>query len=105
MKKEFVDIVKNDPNYKELVSKRTSFSIKLTLSMLIVYFAFILTIAFEPSFLGTPIAKGSVITLGIPVGIFVIVFAFVLTGVYTYRANGEFDLLSKKIEKNLKDSL
>ena len=105
MKKEFVDIVKEDPNYQKLVSKRTSFSIKLTLLMLVVYFAFILTIAFEPSLLGIPISQTSVTTIGIPVGIFVIIFAFILTGIYTYKANGEFDELSKKVQQNLKENL
>ncbi len=105
MKKEFVDIIKDDPNYRDLVAKRTSFSLKLTAAMLIVYFTFILTIAFEPSLLSIPLSEGSVTTIGIPLGVFVILFAFVLTGIYTYRANGEFDNLSKKINQRLKESL
>jgi len=105
MKNEYVGIIKDDPNYKKLISRRSSFSIKLTVAMLIVYFSFILSIAFEPSLLGIPISSGSVITVGIPVGIFVIIFAFVLTGIYTYKANSEFDDLSKKISKNLKEKL
>jgi len=105
MKPEYVDIIKNNPSYKELVKKRTSFSLKLTAAMLIVYFSFILTIAFEPSLLSTPLYDGAVTTIGIPLGVFVIIFAFVLTGIYTSKANGEFDTLSKKINQNLKDSL
>lgn len=68
-----------------------------------VYFAFILTIAFNPSLLGTPLAEGSVTTVGIPVGIAVIIFAFVLTGIYTNRANGEFDDLANKIKDSVKE--
>ena len=105
MKKEFVDIIKDDPNYKELVAKRTSFSLKLTAAMLIAYFTFILTIAFEPSLLGAALYEGSVTTIGIPIGVAVIIFAFILTGLYTYRANGEFDSLSRKINEKLKESL
>ena len=103
MKKELVEQIKNDPNYKELVQKRTSFSIKLTVAMLVVYFAFILTIAFDPKLLGTPISSDSVTTIGIPIGMAVIVFAFVLTGIYTKRANGEFDDLSNKIKNSVKE--
>jgi uncharacterized membrane protein (DUF485 family) len=33
----------------------------------------------------------------------VIVFAFVLTGIYTKRANGEFDDLTNKIKNSVKD--
>ena len=104
MNKELVEKIKNDPNYQELVSKRSGFSIKLTIAMLVVYFTFILTIAFNPSALGTPLSADSVTTIGIPVGIAVIIFAFILTGIYTKRANGEFDDLNNKIKESVKDS-
>lgn len=104
MNKELVEKIKGDENYKELVSKRSSFSIKLSIAMLLVYFIFILTIAFSPSFLGTPISSDSVTTIGIPIGIFVIIFAFVLTGIYTKRANSEFDDLVKKVKKAVEEN-
>ena len=103
MTQELVDKIKNNPDYQELVSKRSSFSIKLSIAMLVVYFTFILTIAFNPSALGTPISSDSVTTIGIPIGIAIIVFAFVLTGIYTKRANGEFDDLSNKIKQAIKE--
>lgn len=103
MQKDIVEKIKNDPNYQELVSKRSSFSIKLTIVMLIVYFAFIMTIAFEPSALGVPLSSGSVTSVGIPVGMAVILFAFILTGIYTKRANSEFDDLTAKIKKSLEE--
>ena len=104
MNKELVDKIKNNPDYQELVSKRTSFSIKLTIAMLVVYFTFILTIAFNPSALGTPLSSDSVTSIGIPIGIAIIIFAFVLTGIYTKRANGEFDDLSNKIKESIKEN-
>jgi uncharacterized membrane protein (DUF485 family) len=103
MTQELVDKIKNNPDYQELVSKRTSFSIKLSVAMLVVYFTFILTIAFNPSALGTPLSSDSVTTIGIPIGIVIIIFAFVLTGIYTKRANGEFDELSNKIKQAIKE--
>jgi len=103
MKKELIEQIKNDPNYQELVVKRSSFAIILTVAMLVVYFAFILTIAFDPKLLGTPLSSDSVTTIGIPIGIFVIVFAFILTGIYTQRANSEFDELSNKIKNSIKE--
>jgi uncharacterized membrane protein (DUF485 family) len=104
MNKELVEKIKNNPDYQELVSKRSSFAITLSVLMLVVYFAFILTIAFNPSALGTPLSSDSVTTIGIPVGISVIIFAFVLTGIYTKRANGEFDDLNKRIKESIKDN-
>jgi len=103
MTQELVDKIKNNPDYQELVSKRSSFSIKLSIAMLVVYFTFILTIAFNPSALGNPISSDSVTTIGIPIGIAIIIFAFVLTGIYTKRANGEFDDLSNKIKQAIKE--
>ncbi|MBU0721498.1 DUF485 domain-containing protein [bacterium] len=104
MNKELVEKIKNDPNYQELVSKRNGFAVKLSIAMLVVYFTFILTIAFNPSALGTPISADSVTTIGIPIGIAVIIFAFILTGIYTKRANSEFDDLNNKIKNSIKDN-
>lgn len=105
MKEEFVKIIKEDVNYQKLLKQRTWFSLKLTLSILVAYFSFILTIAFEPTLLATPLFEGWVTTIGIPIGIFIILFAFTLTGVYTFRANREFDELSQKIAKNLEEKI
>ena len=103
MNKELVDKIKNNPDYQELVSKRSSFAIKLSVAMLVVYFTFILTIAFNPAALGAPLSADSVTTIGIPIGIVIIVFAFILTGIYTKRANGEFDDLNNKIKQAVKE--
>lgn len=103
MNEDIVKKVKSTPHYHELISKRKSFSIKLSIAMLVVYFAFILVIAFEPSIFAITLSSDSVVTVGIPIGIFVIVFAFGLTGIYTKRANAEFDDLTRKIKEELKD--
>ena len=103
MTQELVDKIKNNPDYQELVKKRTSFSIKLSVAMLVVYFTFILTIAFNPTALGTPLSSDTVTSIGIPIGMAIIVFAFVLTGIYTRRANGEFDDLSNRIKQAIKE--
>ena len=102
MNHELVDRVKNDPNFQKLVRERSKFAWKLTIAMLIVYFSFILTIAFNPSALGTPLGDDTVTTVGIPVGIAIIIFAFGLTGIYVKRANTEFDDLTQKIKDNAK---
>jgi uncharacterized membrane protein (DUF485 family) len=65
--------------------------------MLVIYYGFVLMLAFSPSTLGTPIAAGMVTTVGIPVGVAIILSAFVLTGVYVYKANKEFDPLNQQI--------
>jgi uncharacterized membrane protein (DUF485 family) len=104
MRKEQVETIKSDPNFQELVTKRSKFAWTLTAAMLVVYFAFILTIAFDPSALGTPLGDDTVTTVGIPVGMAIIVFAFALTGIYVRRANSEFDALTAKIKEKAKET-
>ena len=65
------------------------------------YLAFILLIAFAPGWLGTPLSDSTTVTRGIPVGVGLILSSFVLTGIYVFRANGEFDELNQKILKGV----
>lgn len=73
---------------------------KLAIAMLVVYFSFIGLIAFNKGILGASLS-GGVTTVGIVVGLAIIIFSFVLTGIYTKRANSEFDDLSNKIKEDI----
>lgn len=88
--------IRNNPKFQELVSKRTSFAWMLSIIMLVIYFGFILIIAFAPTFLGTKLGSG-VTTIGFPIGVGVILSAIVLTGLYVRKANGEYDELTRQI--------
>ncbi len=101
MQDPIVEKLVNNPKYHELVSKRARFGWTCAILMLAVYYAFIMTIAFAPQVLGQPLSEGSVITVGIPVGFGVIIFAFVLTGIYVYRANTEFDRLNNELKREV----
>ena len=91
--------VQKNPKFAELVSKKTSFGWMLSIVMLAIYYGFILILAFNPQSLGTSLS-GGVITVGIPVGLFIIISAFLLTGVYVRKANTEIDKLNQEmIEK------
>ena len=93
-----LEAIQRDPNYQELVRRRSSFGWTLSLIMLVIYFGFILLVAYAPKFLGMRLGTG-VTTIGIPIGLFVIVSAFVLTGIYVHRANGDYDALTEQIAK------
>ena len=86
------------PKYIELKAKRTRFGWWLTLAMMVVYYGFILLVAFNKPFLATRIGDG-VMTLGMPIGFGVIVFTVVITAYYVQRANGEFDDLADAVAK------
>jgi len=98
MDKETVERIQNDPDYKKLVSNRTSFAWILSIIMLVVYYAYILIIAFSKETFHQPVSEGSLMTVGVPVGVAIIIFSFVMTGIYVKRANSEFDELTNKIK-------
>jgi len=94
--------IEKSARFKELVRKRQAFALILSLIMLVLYVGFILLIAFAPGWLGTPLHEGTNVTRGIPLGVGLIVISFVLTAIYVWRANGEFDRLTKQILSEVK---
>jgi len=101
MNKQMIEQIKNDPDFIRLTRSRSRFAWTLSAIMLLIYFGFVLTIAFNPALLGTPLFQGTVTTVGIPIGIGVIVSAFILTGIYVRRANNEFDALNNRIKEKV----
>lgn len=94
--------IRNNPKFHELVAKRSAFAWTLSITMLCIYFGFILLVAYGKAFLATPLGEGTVTTVGIPIGVAVIVSAFALTGIYVRRANSEFDELNRQIIEETK---
>jgi uncharacterized membrane protein (DUF485 family) len=92
--------IEADPRYQELVRRRSRYTWMLTGIMLVVFFGYILLIAFNKEFLAQPISPGSVTSLGIPIGIGVILIGIALTGVYVRRANSDFDPMTKSIRED-----
>ena len=100
MEDELVRRIRANPKYEQLVSKRSSYGWVLTALMLIVYYGYILLVAFNKELLATRIGAG-VTTWGIPIGLFVIVFTIIITGIYVRRANSEFDEMADEIRKEM----
>lgn len=93
------DILAN-PKYQELIQKRGRFAWILSIIVLVVYFGFVLIVAFDPKLLA--IKLYGVTTLAIPVGVAIIIMSFVLTGIYVKRANSEFDDMVTEIKNSVK---
>jgi len=87
------------PEFKSLVARRWVVSLILTALLLVSYFGFILTLAFNKELLAAKI--GAHVTLGIPVGVGIIVFAWLLTGVYVWWANRHYDRSVKAIRDRM----
>ena len=98
METDLAERIAAHPKYQELKAKRTSFGWWLTLAMMVVYYGFIMLVAFNKPFLSQRLGDG-VMTVGIPIGFGVIVFTIVITAIYVRRANSEFDDLSADIAK------
>ena len=94
-----IEKIKSHPKYAQLKSQRNSFGWTLSILMLVVYYGYIALIAFDKAFLAQPIGAG-VTTLGIPLGMGVIVFTIVITGIYVARANSAYDSLTQDILKD-----
>jgi uncharacterized membrane protein (DUF485 family) len=90
--------VVSNPKYQELKAKRSSFGWTLTWAMMIVYYGFILLVAFNKEFLSQKLGEG-VMTIGVPIGFGVIVFTVIITIIYVKRANSEYDDLTAAITK------
>ena len=88
--------IRANPKYHELRRKRNAFGWTLALLMLVVYYGYIALIAFNKPFLSQPLGTG-VTTLGVPIGMGVILFTIIITGFYVRRANSEFDALTRAI--------
>ena len=61
------------------------------------YFGFILMIAFAPDFLTQPLSADTVIPVGMPIGVGVILVSCILTAIYVRQANSVFDPLTDEI--------
>lgn len=98
MNDDLVQRIASNPKYLELKAKRSSFGWWLTLAMMVVYYGFILLVAFNKQFLSQRLGEG-VMTVGIPIGFGVIVFTVIITTIYVRRANREYDDLAAAISK------
>ena len=88
------------PRFQELVRQRTKFAWTLSIAMLVIYFGFILLVAFAKPLLAAKIGDG-VTSLGIILGLGVILSAFVLTGIYVQRANSRFDEMTRHLTREI----
>jgi uncharacterized membrane protein (DUF485 family) len=82
--------ISSDERYLALVRTRSRFAWSLSIVVLIVYFGFVGLVAFNKPLLGRSLFGGAT-SVGIPVGLGIILLSITLTAVYVRRANGAFD--------------
>jgi uncharacterized membrane protein (DUF485 family) len=90
------------PLFHRLAFERRCLGLVLATAMAVTYFAYILTIAFRPTLLGTPLFEGSVVTWGVVIGAGSLSVVFILTAVYVLVANTRLDAISQRLQEDLK---
>ena len=100
MQDPMVERIARNPKYQQLKATRNRLGWTLTILMLIVYYGYIGLIAFDKAFLAKPIGAG-VTTLGVPIGMGVILFTIAITVYYVRIANNKFDALTEEILKDV----
>ena len=94
--------IRRDPKYLELVKRRNSFQLLMTILVLIGFYTFIFIVAFQPAWLAKPVSQGAATSLGIYIGVGLMIAFWILTGIYIYRANRVFDVLNDELIQNYK---
>ena len=93
-----LDRITKNPKFLEFVAMRSRYGIIMSIISAAAYYGFILLVAFDKELLAKKIGSG-VMTLGVPLGVGVIVFTIILTWIYVRRANIEFDATNEAIIK------
>ena len=94
-----LDRITANPKFLEFVAMRSTYSIIMAIVSAAAYYGFILLVAFNKEFLAQKIGEGYTMSVGVPIGVAVIVFTIVLTWVYVRRANTEFDAINEALIK------
>lgn len=91
--------VRRNPKFHELVRRRSRLALVLSAVVLAGYYGFMMVVAFAPELLSRPMADGSALSIGFPIGVAIIVLSWLLTGVYSHFANGAFQDLTDEITR------
>ena len=94
-----LDRVTKNPKFLEFVAMRSTYSIIMAIVSASAYYGFILLVAYNKEFLATKMGAEMTTSIGVPIGVAVIVFTIILTWIYVRRANTEFDAINESIIK------
>jgi uncharacterized membrane protein (DUF485 family) len=102
MDKQTARKVLENPEFQKMERQKSMLGWGFSAIILIMYFSFIWIIGSNPDLLRTPVSANGITTWGIYVGIFVIVFSFVTTGIYVSIANGKFEKMTQDVVKSVR---
>jgi uncharacterized membrane protein (DUF485 family) len=85
--------------FEELAARRRRIALWLTAAMLVVYFTFILLIAFDKSLMARKLTDG--LSLGILLGVIVVLATWVLTWIYVRWANRSYEPAARRLNEGV----
>ena len=92
--------IRSNPKFHELEKRRGRFAWLLSSIVLVVFYGYILMVAFAPATLARPVSEGATITVGIAFELSMFVGFWILVALYVRRANSEYDQLTQEIVKD-----
>jgi uncharacterized membrane protein (DUF485 family) len=90
-----------DPDFREMYSKRMRIAWTLTVLELLLYFGFVYLVSYKQPFLSERLSSDAVTTKGIPIAVMTIVISWILTGIYVFWANSTYDGLVNKVKAKI----
>lgn len=96
MDKQTAHKVLANPEFRKMARQKAVLGWGFSAVILLMYLAYIWVIGDRPDLLKTRVSPDGITTWGIYIGIFVIVFSFVTTGIYVTIANGKFEKMTKE---------
>lgn len=89
------------PQFQKMARAKAVLGWSFSALMLLVYVVYILFIGWVPEYFAVPLLADGATTWGIVFGLFVIVFAFAITGIYVHQANGRFEAMTQEVVKEI----
>lgn len=89
------------PKFQAMARQKSLLGWTFSAMIFLVYVGFIGVIGTNPSLLAQKVSANGVTTLGIYVGIFVIVFSFLITLIYVLLANGRYEHITQEAIKEV----
>ena len=88
------------PEFKALVKRRWSVSMFMLVLLFVSYYGYVLLVAGNKEFVSQKIGEST--TLAIPLGVAVIVFAWLLTAIYVAWANRSYDPEVERLKNEIR---
>lgn len=89
--------IRRHSRFTELVTKRNRLTVRLFVAILVVFYGYMGLVTLWPELIGRRLSETSNLTFGVVAGMFLFIFFCLLAGLYVYRANGEFDRMTREL--------